>query len=57
MRNEPQIRASDPKYWLSAKVCSEILKRAERAGKTLPEALAAALLAVSQRERPGREPR
>jgi len=33
------------KYWLSPKACQGILRRAERRGKTLPAALAAALQA------------
>lgn len=33
----------DPKYYLSPKACSGILRRAERRGKTLPEALEEAL--------------
>jgi hypothetical protein len=57
VRNEPRIRELNPKYRLSPKVCSEILNRADRAGKKLPEALVAALLAVSQKERPSGEPR
>ena len=33
----------DPKYYLSAKACAGILRRAEKRGKELPEALRAAL--------------
>ena len=40
------------RYYLSAKACSGILRRAERRGKMLPEALATALHAASQPERP-----
>jgi hypothetical protein len=35
----------DPKYLLSPKACSGILRRAERRGKALPEPLEAALRA------------
>lgn len=36
-----------PKYFLSAKAASGILRRAEKRGKKLPETLLQALLAVS----------
>src|SRR6185312_8743930 len=36
-----------PRYYLSARACAGILKRAARRGKTLPELLAAALGAVA----------
>jgi len=38
------------RYYLSVKACSGILRRAEKRGKMLPEALATALLAASQPE-------
>ena len=38
----------DPKYCLSPKACSGVLRRAERRGKKLPAPLEAALLAVAQ---------
>ena len=37
----------DRRYFLSPKACAGILRRAERRGKALPEALRLALLAVS----------
>ena len=37
-----------PKYFLSAKACQGILRRAERRGKELPEVLKAALLMQSE---------
>jgi hypothetical protein len=40
------------RYFLSEKACSGILRRAERRGKMLPAALATALHAASQQERP-----
>jgi len=40
-----------PRFSLSAKACSGILRRAERRGKALPPMLKAALLAASQLER------
>lgn len=36
-----------PRYFLSAKACKGILRRAEKRGKDLPEALRAALAAVA----------
>jgi hypothetical protein len=36
------------RYFLSAKACAGILRRAEKRGKQLPEQLHAALLAVSE---------
>ena len=39
------------KYFLSAKACAGILRRAEKRGKALPDALKAALTAVASPER------
>lgn len=39
-----------PKYFLSAKACQGILRRAERRGKELPEILREALIQQEQRE-------
>jgi hypothetical protein len=39
------------RFYLTPKACAGILRRAEKRGKTLPEALATALLAVSQPEK------
>jgi hypothetical protein len=36
-----------PKYWLSAKACAGILRRASARGKDLPEALRVALEAAT----------
>jgi hypothetical protein len=36
------------RFFLSAKACAGILRRAEKRGKKLPEQLQAALLAVAQ---------
>ncbi len=41
---EPSVA---PKYFLSPKACAGILRRAEKRGKTLPEALSRALLSVA----------
>ena len=41
---EPSVA---PKYFLSAKACAGILRRAEKRGKELPEALRQALEAVA----------
>ena len=40
----------DPRYFLSAKACAGILRRAEKRGKVLPEPLALALKAVADSE-------
>jgi streptogramin lyase len=40
----------DEPYWLSPKACQGILRRASRRGKTLPEALQAALESRALRE-------
>ena len=40
--------AIPPKYWLSAKACAGILRRANARGKVLPEVLRVALEAVSR---------
>ena len=40
------------KYYLSAKACEGILRRAERRGKQLPEMLKAALEQMIEREKP-----
>ena len=45
---EPSVAS---KYFLSAKACAGILRRAEKRGKELPEALRAALMAVAATER------
>jgi hypothetical protein len=37
----------DPRYFLSGKACSGILRRAEKRGKELPPALSEALMAVA----------
>ena len=39
------------RYFLTAKACAGILRRAEKRGKQLPEQLANALLAVAQEEK------
>ena len=39
------------RYYLSAKACAGILRRAEKRGKALPDALRAALMAVAFQER------
>ena len=36
----------DPKYWLSARACSGILRRAEKRGRSLPERLREALVSI-----------
>jgi hypothetical protein len=36
------------RYYLTAKACRGILRRAEKRGKSLPPSLAAALLAVAE---------
>ena len=43
------------KYWLSKKACLGNLRRGERAGKKLPEALLKALQDGAQGQRPGDE--
>jgi hypothetical protein len=40
--------AIPPKYWLSAKACAGILRRASARGKELPEALRVALEAATR---------
>ena len=40
----------DHRYFLSAKACAGILRRAEKRGKVLPEPLALALKAVADSE-------
>ena len=40
----------DPRYFLSARACAGILRRAEKRGKVLPEPLARALKAVVDSE-------
>jgi hypothetical protein len=40
--------ALPPRFFLSAKACAGILRRAEKRGKKLPEQLQAALSAVAQ---------
>jgi hypothetical protein len=42
---EPSVA---PKYFLSKKACAGILRRAEKRGKELPEALRMALMSVAQ---------
>ncbi|KVT77921.1 hypothetical protein WK58_09705 [Burkholderia ubonensis] len=42
--------AVPPQYFLSAKACSGILRRAARRGKVLPQLLARALAAVADSE-------
>ena len=39
----------DPQYFLSPKACAGILRRVEKRGKTLPEALRLALLSVAEK--------
>jgi hypothetical protein len=46
---EPQVGS---RYYLSARACAGILRRAEKRGKRLPEALRAALLAVASQTSP-----
>ena len=46
------LQANAPEtYYLSAKACEGILRRAERRGKTLPPMLKEALLQMIERER------
>ena len=42
----------DAPYWLSPRACAGILRRAGRRGKTLPEPLEVALVAVAGRQTP-----
>jgi hypothetical protein len=51
------LEANAPeKYYLSAKACEGILRRAERRGKQLPEMLRTALVQMIERERAAEEP-
>jgi hypothetical protein len=45
LRDVLEMSQVAPKYYLSARACEGILRRAERRGKKLPEALHNALLA------------